>query len=126
MIIQCLCVAQLTLLYTCITEQCPYKHDNFNVGTGYKEEESPAYFKRGCDLFCAKCQHCNQSFSDDSRKNGLLVSVGKPGYFCIGRKRYGCTHGYCYECFWNTVKEKDESEQTNTLSKRRKSSRINC
>ena len=125
MIIQCLCVAQLTDL-TLITEQCPYKHDNFNVGTGYKEEESPAYFKRGCDLFCAKCQHCNQSFSDDSRKNGLLVSVGKPGYFCIGRKRYGCTHGYCYECFWNTVKEKDESEQTNTLSKRRKSSRINC
>ena len=125
MIIQCLCVAQLTDL-TLITEQFPYKHDNFNVGTGYKEEESPAYFKSGCDLFCAKCQHCNQSFSDDSRKNGLLVSVGKPGYFCIGRKRYGCTHGYCYECFWNTVKEKDESEQTNTLSKRRKSSRINC
>ena len=53
------------------------------MGTGYKEEESPAYFKRGCDLFCAKCQHCNQSFSDDSRKNGLLVSVGKPGYFVL-------------------------------------------
>ena len=116
-----ICISQKL---TWITAQCPYKHDNFNVGTGYKEEESPAYFRRGCDLFCAKCKHCNQSFSDDSRKNGLLVSVGKPGYFCIGRKRYGCTHGYCHDCFWKKVKETDELEQGNT-SMRRKSSRIN-
>ena len=94
------------------------------MGTGYKEEESPAYFKRGCNLFCAKCQHCNQSFSNDSRKNGLLVSVGKPGYFCIGRKRYGCTHGYCHECFWKKVKEKEDLEQRHISSMRQKSSRI--
>ena len=44
--------------------------------------------------------------------------------FCIGGKRYGCTHGYCHDCFWKKVKETDELEQGNT-SMRRKSSRIN-
>ena len=39
-------------------------------------------------------------------ENGLLVSVGKSGYFCIGNKRYGCTHGYCHELFWEEIKEK--------------------
>ena len=58
-------------VFTILTPEIKYKHDNFYVGTGYKEEESPAYFRRVCDLFCAKCQHCNQSFSDDS---GNMVS----------------------------------------------------
>ena len=58
-------------------------------------------------------------------EKGLLVSVGKPGYFCIGRKRYGCTHGYCHEFFWEKVKEIDELEQGKTSSLRRKSNRIN-
>ena len=53
------------------------------------------------------------------------MSVGKPGYFCIGRKRYGCTHGYCHECFWKKVKEIDELEQGKTSSLRQKSNRIN-
>ena len=53
------------------------------------------------------------------------MSVGKPGYFCIGRKRYGCTHGYYHECFWKKVKEIDELEQGKTSSLRRKSNRIN-
>ena len=53
------------------------------------------------------------------------MSVAKPGYFCIGRKRYGCTHGYCHECFWKKVKEIDELEQGKTSSLRRKSNRIN-
>ena len=46
------------------------------------------------------------------------MSVGKPRYFCIGKKRYGYTHCYCHEWSWKKVKEEDELEKGRTTSLR--------
>ena len=56
----------------------------------------------------------------------VFTCVGRPGYFCIDRKRYGCAHGYCHKCFWVKVKVEGELEKGRTTSLREKLNKINC
>ena len=78
-------------------QKCVHDH-NFYSG-GYKEEPDKRYCKEDMGLHNTICKSCKKRFSHDVKDNQITPSISRPIYICIGRNKYSCKHGFCYDCY---------------------------
>ena len=72
---------------------------------GFKAETDKRYFAEKMDLFGTQCANCNVLFADKPvEKEGCYVpSSQQATYFCSGRIKYNCRHGYCQPCMIHSI-----------------------
>ena len=79
-------------------QKCDYDHSDI---LGFKEEVDKRYFKKGCDLDETHCCNCGVLFAYEPREDAVcyVPSTTQPTYFCLGRTKFNCEHGYCQSCY---------------------------
>jgi len=95
-------------------------HDHTLYSGGYKEETDRRYCKKDMELFNINCTVCKKQFSYEVKEKKTTPSFSRPVYICIGRNKYNCYHGFCYDCYQTKVADNNENGIVGRRSSRRK------
>ena len=68
----------------------------------FKEETDKRFFHEDGDLFDTSCATCGVSFASitcTSNEAVYIPASNNQDFFCTGRWKFDCTHGYCRPCY---------------------------
>ena len=83
----------------------------------FKEETDKRYFNKDDELFDTRCATCGVSFASTSTNDEAVYipTPNNPAFFCTGRWKFDCSHGYCRPCYLELL-----NLNSNSRSRRKK------